>query len=130
MSLKDNLIQQTEQAVDKLRVRRMDLERDLAQVTTEENEARDMLYFLKNGTVAPVEKNGATQTTRTLLREEDVLAMIDEMEPTFVASELAAALECTSGAALGWCKKFVKMGVLVVVKQGGRGGNPTVFGKA
>jgi hypothetical protein len=130
MSLKDNLIQQTEQAVDKLRIRRMDLERDLAQVSAEENEARDMLYFLKNGTVPPVEKNGSTQTTRTLLRKEDVLAMIDEMEEEFIASELASALECTHGAALGWCKKFVKAGVLVVVKQGGAGGNPTIFGKA
>lgn len=123
MSLKESLIQQTEQAVDGLRKRRMTLERDLEIARVEEEEARTMLALLKNGR-APVREDN-----RKLLRLDDVLAILSELPEEFMSSDMAEALDSTGPTANQWCKRLVKTGHAEMVRQGTSGSSPSIFRK-
>lgn len=123
MSLRESLLRQTEQAVDEVRKRRVDLEAELQVVQAEEDEAREMLRLLKNGALPPDKKE------KPKLRQEDVLAILPDMPMEFKASDLAEVLDCTQAAASAWCKVLVKTGNLMVKVPGGPGSKPTVFRK-
>lgn len=127
MSLKDSLIQQTEQALDGLRKRNQEMRERLTQGETEEQEAREMLYFLKNGSAPPLpSKNGAK--TRQLLNYDDALAGLDAMPTQFTTHEFADCLGVSRGAANQWGKRFVKEGKLKRLTIG-RGPNPSKWEK-
>lgn len=117
MSLKESLIQQTENAVDNLRKRRQTVELELEVINSEEREAREMLQFLKNG--RPMSDNKTSG--RKLLRWDDIFAILPEMSEEFTSREFADALGCSTNAAQLWLNKLIASEHLVKIKQGGSG---------
>lgn len=123
VSLKERLIQETERIIDECRKKRQPLETELNTLTAQENEAREMLQFLKVGYLP--QENGSSR--RPPMKEAEVWEVIEEMDQDFVATELAEILECSREAATSWCKKFVSQGRLVIARQGQGGGVPNIY---
>lgn len=124
MSLKESLIQQTEQAVNGLRKRRETLEMELAEIESEEKEAREMLQFLKNGSMPQPGKQKRKQINRGY-----ALEVLDAMDNEFTTYEFAETLEISNDAAANWAKRFMDEGELTR-KILGRGSQPSVWVKA
>jgi biotin operon repressor len=98
----------------------MDLESELTLVQAEETEARDMLHFLKNGTLAPVQKNGDKPRRKTLT-QEDVRAALDLLDNEFDGSDLVEALECSVPAGRKWAQRLMDIGLIIETHKGGSG---------
>lgn len=126
MSLKDGLILQTEQAIDKLRERRSHIEPELAQIDKEIKEARELLHLLKTGN-ATINVNG-TGPSRKLLTYEEVQLLLEDMPEQFGGQELAEALDSTISTTRSWAKRLVKDGFLIE-KVPGRPRYPAIYRK-
>lgn len=122
MSLKESLIQQTEQAVDGLRKRRETVELELQIINSEEKEAREMLQFLKNGSQV---LSGSRQKQIT---KAYALEVLDAMDNEFTTHEFAETLEVSNGSAANWGRRFMDEGILTR-KVLGRGSQPSIWEK-
>lgn len=123
MSLKESLIQQTEQAVNSLRKRRETVELELEEINSEEKEAREMLQFLKSGSTSQIQ-----QVQRRQINQSYALEVLDAMDNEFTTHEFAETLEVTNGVAANWAKRFMDEGLLTR-KLLGRGSQPSIWEK-
>lgn len=109
MSLKDGLIRQTEDAINKVAERRKSLEDELEQIRAEETEARELLQLIKTG---QVQRSRNYPLQRHTI--DSVLAAIETLPSHFDNVQLARALNISATSSPKWGKRMVDEGILEV----------------
>lgn len=124
--LKEQMLHQLEQSVNKYRTQRQDLEEQLEEVRTLEDEARGMMQLLKTGKTVTKTKSG-----RGFTSPEDYLeaAMTLQADGTPITRHTLSELTGSSAAAATQkLSQWLTEGITEVTKPRGPGVNVTEYG--
>lgn len=124
MSYKEEAIGNAEQAINRKRQRRKQLEAELATLEQEENEARAVLQLLKTGN-APQMRNGKRIVSKEELLEAIQAAGIDGQE--FTPGDIAELIGDGSSTVAGRLKRMASNDDGVVMVSAGGPGIPSKY---
>jgi chromosome segregation ATPase len=124
VSYKEEAIANAEQAINRKRQRRKQLETELAELEQEENEARAVLQLLKTGS-APAMRNGKRIVTKEELLEAIQAAGIDGQE--FTPGDIAELVGDGASTVAGRLKRMATNDEVIVMVAAGGPGIPSKY---
>lgn len=114
MSYKETAIAEAERVINVKRARRTDLEQELAEVQSEEDEARAVLQLLRTGKVT----TSTSKRSMTSVEEyRDAFRILGEDGEEFGAGDLAKLLGITKNAAYAAVARFTKDGFIIKLSE-------------
>lgn len=118
-TFKSRLITNVESTINNINRKVGELEEELENLYTEQQEARETLQFLKTGEVKPNGKKERKQITnrRQQKPEAEWLAALKKFDGTFTSRQLAEMVGSSEAAAQNWTARWREEGKVTLIRE-------------